>query len=66
MKSYDAALAALPDEAQLAELLIRTVYAEAAGAAPEALVAYVLRQRQALADQPLEAILAGEVEWSTP
>jgi cytochrome b pre-mRNA-processing protein 3 len=66
VKSYDAALAALPDEAQLAELLIRTVYAEAAGAAPEALVAYVLRQRQALADQPLEAILAGEVEWSTP
>lgn len=66
VKSYEAALAALPDEGPLAALISRTVYAEAAGAEPQPLVAYVLRQRQALVDQPLEAILAGDVVWTAP
>ncbi|MDP1641946.1 MAG: ubiquinol-cytochrome C chaperone family protein [Phenylobacterium sp.] len=66
VKSYEAALAALPDEASLAGLIARTVYAEAADAQPEALVTYVLRQRQALAAQPLDAILAGDVVWTAP
>lgn len=66
VKSYEAALTALPDEALLGALIARTVYADADGAAPEALVAYVTRQRTALADQPLEAILAGDVDWMAP
>ena len=59
VKSYEAALASLPDEGPLGALITRTAPAEA-------LVAYVMRQRQALADQPLEGILAGEVEWAAP
>jgi cytochrome b pre-mRNA-processing protein 3 len=66
VKSYEAALASLPDEGPLGALITRTVYAEAEGAPAEALVAYVTRQRQALADQPLEGILVGEVEWAAP
>ncbi|MFT4934989.1 MAG: cytochrome b pre-mRNA-processing protein 3 [Pseudoalteromonas distincta] len=66
VKSYETALASLPDGGPLGALITRTVYAEAEGAPAEALVAYVMRQRQALADQPLEGILAGEVEWAAP
>ena len=66
VKSYEAALTTLPDEAPLAALIGRTVYAEAEGARPEVLVAYVLRQHQALADQPLDAIMAGDVVWTAP
>jgi len=66
VKSYESALASLPDEAPLAALVGRTVYAEAADAPTAAMVAYVLRQRQNLADQPLDAFLAGEVAWVAP
>lgn len=63
-KSYDSALAALPDRQPLIELLARTVY-EGADAAPAAALAdYVLLQRAALADQPVERIAAGEIAWS--
>lgn len=62
-KSYDAALAALPDTGPLTALLGRTVYEGAdAGRAPE-LTAYVLRQREALAAAPIARLLAGEVDW---
>jgi cytochrome b pre-mRNA-processing protein 3 len=65
-KSYEAAFTALPDEAPLQALIARTVYAEAdAGPAPR-LTAYVLAQRSALAAQPAERLLAGEVEWAGP
>jgi cytochrome b pre-mRNA-processing protein 3 len=62
-KSYEAAIVALPDTAPLTALISRTVY-EGAGAdhAPE-LTAYVLRMRAALAAQPVERLLAGEVAW---
>ncbi|MDP1874595.1 ubiquinol-cytochrome C chaperone family protein [Phenylobacterium sp.] len=66
VKSYEAALAALPDEGPLAGLIIRTVYAEAEGAQAQPLVDYILRQRRLLADQPLDAILAGDVDWAAP
>jgi cytochrome b pre-mRNA-processing protein 3 len=66
-KSYEAAFAALPDQAQLEALLTRTVYADADADADAAqtprLAAYVLRQRAALAAQALEPLLAGEATW---
>jgi cytochrome b pre-mRNA-processing protein 3 len=67
-KSYDAAFAALPDTALLQALVGRTVYAQAeadADLAPR-LVDYVLAQRKALAAQPFESLLAGEVDWAAP
>jgi cytochrome b pre-mRNA-processing protein 3 len=61
-KNYQAAFAALPDRGPLEALLSRTVYAEAPPRAAE-LADYVLAQRAALADQPAERVLAGQVEW---
>lgn len=63
VKSYEQAFASLPDTAALEALLGRTVYAEAdAGRAPD-MAAYMLRQREALASQPLQGLLAGDVAW---
>jgi cytochrome b pre-mRNA-processing protein 3 len=62
-KSYETAFQALPDTGPLRALLTRTVYAEAPAEAAPGLVAYVLDQRAALAQQPLERLLAGEVAW---
>jgi cytochrome b pre-mRNA-processing protein 3 len=62
-KSYEAAIAALPDEAPLAAFLHRTAYADGPGR-PEALVGDVLAKRRALADAPLDSLLAGEPSWS--
>lgn len=63
-KSYEAAFAALPNDEPLQALLIRTVYADADAAPAPRLTAYVLAQRAALAQQPLEALTAGEVAWN--
>jgi cytochrome b pre-mRNA-processing protein 3 len=64
-KSYDAAVAELPDQAPLAALLGRTVYEGLEpGPAPQQLAGYVLRQREALAAEPIESLLAGEVAWA--
>ena len=63
-KSYETAFAALPDEGPLEALVIRTVYAEADVTPAPRLVAYVLRQRAALAAQALERLAAGEVDWA--
>jgi cytochrome b pre-mRNA-processing protein 3 len=65
-KSYDAAFAALPDTASLHALLERTVYAGIDAAPVTQLVDYVLDQRAALADQPLDRLLAGDIEWTAP
>jgi cytochrome b pre-mRNA-processing protein 3 len=62
-KSYDAALAELPDTGPLAALLGRTVYEGIEPARAPELAGYVLRRREALAAQPIEALLAGEVAW---
>lgn len=63
-RSYEAALAALPDRGPLEALLARTVYAEAADPPVAALADYLLAQRAALAGQPLETLLAGELAWA--
>ena len=65
-KSYESAFAALPDVAPLQALLGRTVYADVADAPVQRMAAYVLGQRAALAAQPLEPLLAGEVAWKAP
>lgn len=65
-KSYDAAFAALPDAGPLEALLVRTVYADADASPARGLAAYVIGQRKALADQPLETLLAGQADWSAP
>ena len=59
VRSYDAAL---EDPVELPALVRRTVYADADGPA-DALAAYVLRARDALAAQADEALIAGEVAW---
>jgi cytochrome b pre-mRNA-processing protein 3 len=63
VKSYQTAFAALPETTALRDLLTRTVYAEADPAHAPALVDYVTAQRAHLADQPLEQILAGKLDW---
>ena len=63
-KSYEAAFAALPDTDALEALLTRTVYADAEVHPVRKLVDYILAQRTTLADQPLERLLAGEVDWT--
>lgn len=63
VKAYEAAFAALPDEGELRALLSRTVY-EGLEDRSEALAAYVIAQRNALAAQPLERLLDGKVAWS--
>jgi cytochrome b pre-mRNA-processing protein 3 len=63
VKSYDAAQAASGD---LDDLIRRTVYEGASDIDPEALVRYALTVRAALAEQPLERLLAGEINWPEP
>ena len=63
-KSYDAAFAALPDTGPLEALIGRTVYADAEPGQAPRLAAYVIAQRQRLAGQPLDALLAGQAEWA--
>ena len=63
IKGYEAALAALPDRAALEALTARTVYAGAEAAQAPALAGYIVARRDALAAQPLERLLVGEVAW---
>jgi cytochrome b pre-mRNA-processing protein 3 len=63
-KSYETAFAALPDNEPLRALIRRTVHADQESADSEALAAYVLDQRAALATHPLDSLLAGQVAWS--
>lgn len=63
VKSYEEALAALPDRAPLEALIGRTVFAEADQGPVGRMADYVLAQRQALAANPLETLCDGKVEW---
>lgn len=65
-KAYEEALAALPDEAALRELLARTVHAEVSGADADRLAAYAAAARASLTGQPLERLTAGDVSWPAP
>jgi cytochrome b pre-mRNA-processing protein 3 len=64
-RNYEAAFAALPDDAALNALLERTVYQGAdAGPAPR-LAAYVLEHRTALAKASLDDLMAGRPSWAS-
>lgn len=65
IRSYEAALAALPDRTELEALVARTVYADAADARPGPLADYLVRQRAALAEQPLDGLCAGRIAWAS-
>lgn len=62
-KSYDLAVAALPDEAPLTAFLARTTFEGAEAGRADALAREVVEKRRALAGQPLQQLLAGEVRW---
>lgn len=62
LKALEAAFAALPDRGELEAVLARTAL-EGREASVDGLAGYVLAARQALADQPLEALLGGTVAW---
>lgn len=63
-KSYEKALAALPDAADLEALLARTVYADADAAQAPRLASYVLKQRAALAEASIDSLAAGSAPWA--
>jgi len=66
LKAYDDAVSALPEAADLSGFLARTAFEDRGEGDTAALVAYVIRTREALAEQPLEALLQGDVTWPNP
>jgi cytochrome b pre-mRNA-processing protein 3 len=62
-KALDAALAALPDPAELEALLGRTVFSGAEAADPAPLARRILVLRAVLAGAPVEVLLAGDLPW---
>ena len=65
LKAYDEAVAS-PDRAAVSEFLARTAFEERGEGDVAALAAYVAKTREALAEQPLEALLQGDVTWPNP
>ena len=66
LKNYDEAVASLPDPAGVSEFLVRTAFEGRGEGDVAALTAYVIKTREALAGQPLEALLQGDVTWPNP
>lgn len=66
LKTYDEAVASLPDATSLSDFLARTAFEERGEGDVAALSAYVIKTRKALADQSLEALLQGDVTWPNP
>ncbi|WP_421737508.1 ubiquinol-cytochrome C chaperone family protein [Caulobacter sp.] len=66
LKAFDEAAATLPDQAALSEMITRTVLEERGEGDVEALTAYVVGAREALASQPLDTLLQGEAKWPNP
>lgn len=66
LKAYDEAVATLPDLAGMTGFLARTAFEERGEGDIAALAAYVIKTREALAEQPLESLLQGDVTWPNP
>lgn len=64
VRSYEVGIAALPDPSELQAMLVRTAYAGADPSSAPRLTDYIVRQRAALAEQPLDSLLAGSVIWA--
>jgi cytochrome b pre-mRNA-processing protein 3 len=62
-RALDAALARLPDRSELEALIQRTALSGGADADASRLADYLLAQRTALAQQPSEQLLEGEIGW---
>lgn len=63
VKSYDEALAQLPDAVALQALIARTVFEDREGADPIPMAAYARACMAALAAQPLDEVLEGRLAW---
>ncbi len=66
LKAYDEAVAGLPDESPTRDFLARTAFEERGEGDVAAMSAYLIKTRAALAAQPLDALLQGDVTWPTP
>ena len=64
IRAYQAAMAGLPDTAPLQALLIRTAYAGIGSPKASELAAYIVAQRRALLEAPLERLYSGDVDWA--
>jgi cytochrome b pre-mRNA-processing protein 3 len=64
-KALDAALAELPNQAPLNELLGRTVFNGDEAADPAGLAGYAIRVRDVLAQTPSDAVFEGRIAWPT-
>ena len=64
VKNYHAALEKLPDTDDLRALVLRTVYAEVEAPPVEALISYILKQKDCLATQTVEDFGRGTVTWA--
>jgi len=64
LKAYEAAVADLPDQTALVEVLGRTVLEGRPETAGD-LAAYVVAARETLAGQAADRLLAGDVRWET-
>ncbi|MDB5456923.1 MAG: hypothetical protein JWP92_2508 [Caulobacter sp.] len=63
LKGFDEAIASLPDRAGLDAFLARTALEERAEGDSAGLTAYVIAAREALAAQPLDSLLNGDLRW---
>lgn len=66
LKTYDEAVAGLPDDTAVRDFLARTAFEERGEGDVTALSAYLTKARQALAGQPLDGLLQGDVTWPNP
>ncbi len=66
IRSFDQAMASAPDLAPLAVVLARTVLADQPASDASQLAAYAVGQRDHLAAQSLDDLLAGRVAWVAP
>lgn len=66
LKTYDEAVAGLPDDTAVRDFLARTAFEERGEGDVTALSAYLIKARQALAGQPLDGLLQGDVTWPNP
>lgn len=66
LKAYDDAVASLPDTAATSSFIARNALEERGEGDAMALTGYVIKVREALAAQPLDALLQGDVTWPNP
>ena len=65
-KAYTAALRALPDQADLREVIARTLLAGAEGVDPTTLAGYVARCHATLAAGDTRTVMEGDPAWPVP